>query len=158
MWMRRADTSVRRIRLFVRRESMAKDKKHAPRKTSKGRENKGKHIEDQREASESTEAEAVIETLPPFALVSDGHIYIHESELAPEVRRGRVEWKGVRLTPEETEQCAEEFELIMPEVATALRIAMRDGLVRAMSAKPKSPATEDAEPVNAGADPETETD
>ncbi|MDC0743200.1 hypothetical protein [Polyangium mundeleinium] len=77
--------------------------------------------------AETEEQDRVEECMASFALASDGHVYIHEDELPADKRRGRKEWRGVRLTRAETEFFAEEVELIMPNVAVALRSAIEKG-------------------------------
>lgn len=79
------------------------------------------------------------ECAPSFALASDGHVYIHEDELPAEKRRGRKEWRGVRLTRSEAEFFAEEVELIMPNVAIALKSAINKGTLAADEAEGNTP-------------------
>ena len=99
--------------------------------------------------AETEEQDRVEECMASFALASDGHVYIHEDELPADKRRGRKEWRGVRLTRAETEFFAEEVELIMPTVAVALRSAIEKGKLGGQE------PPEGAEPVNPGTGPES---
>ncbi|MDC0740934.1 hypothetical protein [Polyangium mundeleinium] len=99
------------------------------------------------EVAEATEQEPVIECAAPFALASDGYVYMHEDELPADMRHGRKEWRGFRLTPAEMGLFAEEVELVMPNVALSLRCA-----IQGKTSAPKQP--QDPEPVTPEPGPE----
>ncbi|UQA57119.1 hypothetical protein [Polyangium aurulentum] len=138
---------------------MQKPKKQPHGKQSKGRESKDSQVETQEAQGQEAQVEMKDrgDDYPAsFALATDGHVYIHESELPPEKQRGRKEWRGVRLTRQEAEVFADELHFIIPNVAIELAHAIRQGRIEEESAAPKAP--EGAEPVNTGGstpDPET---
>jgi hypothetical protein len=156
--MRRADLSVRRIRVLSA-GIMQKPKKQAQGKQRQGREIKDSQVEAQEAQGQEAQAEIKDrgdEYPASFALATDGHVYIHESELPPEKQRGRKEWRGVRLTRQEAEVFADELHSTIPNIAIELASAIRHGRIDEESAEPKAP--EGAEPVNTGGstpDPET---
>ncbi|UQA61400.1 hypothetical protein [Polyangium aurulentum] len=126
---------------------MAKPKKHTHGKQNQGREIKGPQAEPQEDQEQELQAESTErgDDFPAsFALASDGHLYIHESELPPEKQRGRKEWRGVRLTRQEAEHFADELHPIIPNIAIAVASAIRRGTIGEES-------PEGVEPVNTGA-------
>jgi hypothetical protein len=157
--MRRADLSVRRIRVLSA-GIMQKPKKPTHGKQRQGREIKDSQVEAQEAQGQEAQAEIKDrgdEYPASFALATDGHVYIHESELPPEKQRGRKEWRGVRLTRQEAEVFADELHSTIPNIAIELASAIRHGRIDdESSVEPKAP--EGAEPVNTGGttpDPET---